>query len=145
MPINSTDEKELEEIYLHVKKLRTQRNSTEEIDKKEISTNSKIIVNKILPDFFSDNISDKVNEVDPSSKMSLKTSAICDLCGEDFFIDENLSGLILSNKFFACEECCKDASNDVLNKWMNTRNSKLGELRPIALWLMQEKNKKRLI
>ena len=148
----NSHKKDLEEIFLHVKKLKAEFGSTGET-KKEKSDNIDISRNnneKISKEIIPENISPEdifeiVEEDETVTKMNLKTLGICDLCGQDISFDENLSGLVLFNRFFACEECCKDASNEVLNSWIETRNAKTEDVKPIALWLMQEKQKTRLI
>jgi len=152
MSVNSHRAKDIEEIFLHIKKLKAECGLTVEIKKEKLDdieilrNNTEKITRETIPDNISpEDIFEIVDEDETVSKMSLKTSGICDLCGQDIIFDENLSGLVLFNIFFACEECCKDASNDVLNSWIETRNAKAEDVKPIALWLMQEKHKTRLI
>ncbi len=149
---NSHKNKDIEEIFLHVKKLKAEFGSTgkrkkEKSDNIDISRNNNEKISKelILENISPDDIFEIVDEDETVSKMSLKTLGICDLCGQEISFDENLSGLVLFNRFFACEECCKDASNEVLNSWIETRNAKAEDVKPIALWIMQEKHKTRLI
>lgn len=148
----NSNKKDLEEIFLHVKKLKAESGSAGETKKEksnniDISRNNNEKISKeIIPENISpDDIFEIVEEDETVTKMNLKTLGICDLCGQDISFDENLSGLVLFNRFFACEECCKDASNEVLNSWIETRNAKTEDVKPIALWLMQEKQKTRLI
>jgi len=129
MSINSQRNKDIDEIFLHIKKLKGEFCSNE--DKSD----------NISPD----DIFEIVDQDEPTSDISFKNSGICDICGQDINFDENLSGLVLFDKFFACEDCCNDASNDVLNSWIETRNAKTEDVNPIALWLMNEKHKTRLI
>ncbi len=136
MPIDFQKDKDIEEIFLHVKKLRSEYESVSEINTEKIT-----LTDNISPD----DIFEVVDEDEINSTMNFKSTGFCDICGQDIIFDENLSGLILLNKFFACEECCKDASNNVLNSWIETRKAKTEDVKPIALWLMQEKHKNRLI
>ena len=152
MSVNFHRDKDIEEIFLHVKKLKAECGSTKEIKKEKLDNNEILknstdkIVREIIPDNISpDDIFEIVDDNEPVSIMSKNTSGICDLCGQEIIFDENLSGLVLFNRFFACEDCCKEASNEVLNSWIETRNAKTQDVKPIALWLMQEKNKTRLI
>jgi hypothetical protein len=129
MSINSNKNKDIDEIFLHIKKLKGKFCSYE--DKTD----------NISPD----DIFEIVDQDEQISNISFKNSGICDICGQDINFDENLSGLVLLNRFFACEDCCNDASNDVLNSWIQTRNARTEDVNPIALWLMIEKHKTRLI
>jgi len=52
-----------------------------------------------------------------------------------------LSGLVVSEKFFACEECCKNISKEGLTDWTKTGMVKHNDVRPMGLWAIQEKNK----
>jgi hypothetical protein len=152
MQVNSHLDKDMEEIFLHIKKLKEELNLIDETNKDKIKyyeesqNNNEKITGKITPNNnSSENLFEIVDNEKTVSKMSIKTSSICDLCGQDIVVDENLSGLVLLNRFFACEECCKDATNDTLNSWIETRKAKSDDVKPIALWLMQEKHKTRLI
>jgi len=143
---------DLEEIFLHIKKLKQEKDLIKKIDKdksidKKIFDNNKekIVKETMLDNISTDDIFLVVDEQEIVSKMKIKNSSLCDICGQDIVFDENLSGLVLLNKFFACEECCKNASNFVLNSWIETRNGKLEDVKPIAFWLMQEGHKTRLI
>ena len=65
----------------------------------------------------------------------------CDLCGELIEFEENLSGLTVGGNFFACEKCCKNTSKEGLTLWTKSKMNNPGEVRPIGLWVIQEKNK----
>jgi len=152
MSVNFHRDEDIEEIFLHVKKLKAECGSVEEISKEKIyeieiskSDNEKITKGAISDNISPNDIFEVVDEDVIVSTMNLKTSGFCDICGQDIILNENLSGLILLNKFFACKDCCKDASNNVLNSWIETRNAKAEDVKPIALWLMQEKHKNRLV
>lgn len=149
---NNNRKKELDEIFLHVKKLKEENNFIEKINYEKFDNTKIFKENKmefenemILNNISFDDIFEIVEEKETVSKMGNKNSGICDICGQDIIFDENLSGLILLNRYFACEECCKDATNKILNSWIETRNAKIDDIKPIAFWLMQEKHKKRLI
>ena len=142
--------KVLEEIYLHVKKLKEDFGLTKEINKQKANVVMGNINEKIVKETISDNSPNdnllKIEDLGKSfSKMNIKITGICDLCGQDIIFNENLSGLILQNKFFACEECCIAAKNELLDRWIKNRNAKTEDVKPIAFWLMQEKHKTRLI
>ena len=72
------------------------------------------------------------------------TTGTCDMCGKQMIFEHNLSGLVIYGKFFACEKCCQDASKDELNNWTESKMASPKDVKPIALWLMQEKNKTQL-
>lgn len=136
MHIDNHVDKDLEEIFLHVKKLKAEYGKNEDVNKEKLVNVKKI----------TDNLLNKNVENDESlAKNNLKSSNYCDICGQEFLLEKNLSGLVLLNKFFACEECCKHASNETLNSWIKTRNAKIQDAKPIALLVMQKKNKTRLI
>lgn len=67
----------------------------------------------------------------------------CDLCGETIEFEDNLSGLTIAGNFFACEKCCKNNSKEELTLWTKSKMNSPSEVRPIGLWVIQEKNKDR--
>ena len=68
----------------------------------------------------------------------------CDMCKKTINLKKNLSGLVVHNTHFLCEECCSSSSKKELNSWMQTKMAKPGDLKPVALWLMKEKNKTKM-
>jgi hypothetical protein len=70
---------------------------------------------------------------------------ICDICHKGMLFERNLSGLVIQGKFFACEECCQDATKELLDFWAHSKNVKPEDIRPIAFWLMEKENKTRLV
>jgi hypothetical protein len=152
MSINTHRDKDIQEIFLHVKKLKAEYGLIDEVDKEKLDNIETIKKDKEKNfkktnkyNISSNNVVKTVDQNETLSKFSLKTSCICDICGQNISLDENLSGLILLNRFFACEECCRDASNEILNSWIKTRNAKNEDAIPIALWLMQKNHKTQLI
>ena len=149
--VDTNKDKDLEEIFLHVKKLKAEFDSIEKIKEEKlddldiIKNNNENIFIENIDNISPDDIFEIVDEQETVTKMEIKTSGMCDICGQDINFDENLSGLVLFSKFFACQECCEDASNDVLNSWIETRNAKVEDVKPIAFWLMKEMHKTRLI
>jgi myosin heavy subunit len=73
------------------------------------------------------------------------SSGVCDICGEEIMLEKNLSGLVVGGNVFACEKCCTDSSKEDLSDWTKSKMKKPGDVRPIGLWLTQEKNKQRSI
>ena len=68
----------------------------------------------------------------------------CDLCDKTMNLEENLSGLVIDDTHFLCEDCCQDTSNIELDIWTSSKMASPGDLKPIALWLMKKKNKNSL-
>ena len=69
---------------------------------------------------------------------------ICDICNKTIDLEENLSGLVIHDTHFLCEECCQESNNTELDIWTQSKMASPGDLKPIALWLMKEKNKNSL-
>jgi hypothetical protein len=70
-----------------------------------------------------------------------ETTTICDICHKKMTLGKNLSGLIVQNQFFACEHCCTTISHNDLFQWTKSKMTTPNTVRPIGLWLTQEKNK----
>ena len=153
--------KELEEIFLHIKQLK-EDNNLNDIQKEELEPIDIIMdkTNQIAGEIDIENISeDDVFEIvgpvtesekqieEPVSKMSagFGSAAVCDLCGQKIVFEKNLAGLVINNSFFACEKCCQDASKKDLDAWTESKKANPEDVRPIAFWLMQLKNKNRLL
>ena len=73
------------------------------------------------------------------------STGICDLCKHEIVFEKNLSGLVVCDRFFACEECCKTVSKEDLMSWTKSRMVTSNDIRPIGLWTIQEKNKGRSV
>ncbi len=69
----------------------------------------------------------------------------CDLCKKDFILGKNLSGLVVENTFFACEECCSKTQHNDMLRWTKSKMTKHNTVRPIGVWLTQEKNKSKTL
>jgi len=69
---------------------------------------------------------------------SLRT---CDLCNTEIELEKNLSGLVIAGEFFACENCCQNSEKNHLSNWTKSRMTKPSDVRPIGLWVTQEKNR----
>ena len=76
------------------------------------------------------------------SVMSEKT---CEMCKTRFHLHEHEQGLVFGDKFFICQDCSENTSKEDLLNWTQTimRTRKTGM--PIALWLLHEENKDKLI
>lgn len=119
-------------------------NKSKEIEKTVIS-------DELLPNLeINDEKSMDVEEFEESVSSVMKPTperwsddltGICDLCKREIIFEKNLSGLVVGNKFFACEECCKTFSKEELVNWTKSRMIKPYNVRSIGLWATQEKNK----
>lgn len=69
----------------------------------------------------------------------------CDVCEKDMVLGKNLSGLVVSNEFFACEHCCQNLSKEELLEWTKSKMIATNDVRPIGLWVIQQQgeNKKK--
>jgi hypothetical protein len=153
----SQKDEDLEEIFLHVKQLKEEQNQLQGVNQGDLEpieiikdnigqTAGEISIDEISQeDIFE--IIGPVDEttVEPFTKMQGDSSGICDMCGKELVFEENLSGLVIYGRFFTCEKCCQEASKNELNNWSKSRLAEAEDVHPIALWLMQEKDKNRLL
>jgi hypothetical protein len=131
---------DIEEIFQHIKQLKEeQQNITE--PEKEISQVSKMISDS--KDISPEDVFEVVefDTAENSSTLGNENITTCDFCGKIMSLENNLSGLSVMGKNFACENCCQEATNVALERWITSINANLSDIQPIALWLMQEKNK----
>ena len=160
MKIMSRKEKEIQEIFQHIQRIRQEQNidyTHNKLDPLDIIKNQtdKIAGELSEEDFSPEDVFEIVGPVletqqeleEPVSKMSLSlgSAGVCDICGEKIIFEKNLAGLVVRDKFFACETCCQDASKADLDTWTESKNAKPEDVRPIAFWLMQIKDKNRLM
>ena len=157
MDEQSQKDSEIDEIFSHIKQLKAEQLKTDEINqddfesiktiKKDIGkiveeTNYKAIP---LEDIFRIlKPEDLTRENRSIMKVDVRSTGICDICGRDIIFDDNLSGLTIRGEFFSCEKCCRDASKETLDSWVEYKKGKPKEIIPIALWLMQEKKQSEL-
>lgn len=152
----SQKDEELEEIFLHVKQLKEEQNQLQDVNQGDLEPID-IIKDNIgqtageiaIDEIFSEDVFEIIGPVDetmvePVTKMQGDSSGVCDMCGKELVFEENLSGLVIYGKFFACEKCCQEASKDELNTWSVSKLAEAEDVHPIALWLMQEKDKNKL-
>jgi len=78
----------------------------------------------------------------PIERLNDNSFRTCDLCHHEIILGKNLAGLVMENKYFACETCCQTTSKEELKQWIQSKMLSTNTLRPIGLWLTQEKNKK---
>jgi len=128
---------EIEEISDHIKQILNERKNIETklIEWEEVSENDLFEVTTNTDD--SQETTKLVKGVNLNSR-------ICDLCKKTINLEENLSGLVIHDSHFLCESCCQESSKEKLDDWTASKMAKPGDLKPVALWLMKEKNKNKL-
>ena len=131
MKRKSTKKKDLEEIFLHVRHLKDEQKNSETIPPEDVF--------EILG-FIEDTDNSSAEEF-VSKKIDNGPLIVCDFCGENIVPEKNLAGLVISERNFACEKCCHEVSENELNVWTESKTTKPWDVKPIALWLMEEKNK----
>lgn len=62
----------------------------------------------------------------------------CDVCEKEIILGKNLSGLVVSDEFFACEHCCQELSKDELMEWTRSKMVSSTGVRPIGLWVIEQ-------
>jgi hypothetical protein len=157
---------DLEEIFSHIQKLRKEQNFSDELKQEKleplkiIKDSKKHIAGDLnIEDISSEDVFEIIGEIEktPNENLisigNLSTNineepgsiGVCDICHKGMLFERNLAGLIIDNKFFACEKCCVDATKEDLDIWTHSKNAKPEDVRPIAFWLMEKENKTRLI
>lgn len=139
---------DLEEIFLRVNQIRAER----ELDPVVIIQDNVQMTAGELDNIPQEDIFEIVEVFDDfptdisTTKMKVDVNSVgtCDICSKEMVLEENLSGLVVHGKFFSCEECCNDSSKEVIDNWAHSKTTDSKEIKPIALWLMEEKNKTRL-
>ncbi len=127
--------KDLEEIFLHVQHLRKEKQPLEE---QSVSDE---------PAFrWPLNVSSKKSDVISAPFFSVPawndaSPAVCDFCHHVIILGKNLSGLVMNSEHFVCESCCQQRTTRELQEWTKTKMTKGNTLRPIGLWLTEEKNR----
>jgi hypothetical protein len=166
MVFKSQKDEDLEEIFSHIKELKKEQDQFNEFKKDNLEPIELIKESrgKIGGDLEVENITDEdlfevvgpVKDIfEPKKEFSEETvsqmddligsAGLCDICQTGFLFEKNLSGLVIHGKFFACESCCQEASKDDLDHWTESKMAKTTDVKPIALWLMEHRNKTRLI
>jgi len=69
------------------------------------------------------------------------STGICDICETVMVFEKNLTGLVVADKFFACEKCCTNLSRNELIQWTKSKMTNPTDVRPIGLWMAKDKNK----
>ena len=156
MPKDSQRNIDLKEIFSHIEQLKLERQQIEDIKKEDlkpiyiIKDNIGITAGK-LENIPPEDIFKIVSLVEEDSeepitvmKADANSRGKCDICGKKIKFEKNLSGLIIHERYFACRKCCNKSSKEELNIWTELKKASPKEVKPIALWLMQEKNKTKL-
>ena len=192
MSKKSKKNKEIDEIFLHIKQLKSELNPIkkrknkivedhqrhnientsfeadinlskqpnniikkkeieQEFDSKKVEINKAFLINDTPPslELLDEETNDDNDLEEPVTtvikpihvRLGYDSTGICDLCKQEIFFEKNLSGLVVGDKFFACEECCKTSSKEDLINWTRSRMIKPYDVRPMGLWITQEKNK----
>jgi RNA polymerase-binding transcription factor DksA len=134
---------DIEEIFIHIKQLKEEQS----LDLKntrvlEQSDNVNLLIDNDKNFTNINQFNGKNNQI--VTKMD-QDFGICDMCKEEIIFEKNLSGLIVLDKIFICEKCSQNKSDRIINNWIHSKMANLEDVKPIALWLMQKKNKKRLV
>lgn len=158
--------KELEEIFSHIEEIKQNKSFPNDLKQetpdplKIIQQNTSHVAGDLnIDDIASGDVFQIISEVEKtpneeldsmgnlSTNISEETGSIgvCDICHTGMLFERNLSGLVIQNKFFACEKCCINASKKDLDFWTHSKNAKREDVKPIAFWLMEKENKTRLI
>jgi hypothetical protein len=158
MPIDSHKLKEINEIGMHVQEIisemENQISKQEELNEITViqenvgKTAGDLDISKIEAEDVFD-VFERVDEKEIDESVTKMTQApslvgFCDMCGQKISFEENLSGLVIFGKHFACEKCCQDASREDLEQWTINKMAKPDDAKPIAFWLMELKNKEKL-
>ena len=162
MSEKSLNEKEIKEIYLHVTQLKAEKSHSGNLTKDGIDSGETIhektepikdetLINDISPvDLFevtapideSDNEREQhIEETVSKMKLDMDPIGVCDICKKDFLFETNLAGLTAQGKFFVCKDCCKEVKKDELDYWAKSKMTSSEKIKPIALWIMEKKNK----
>jgi hypothetical protein len=65
----------------------------------------------------------------------------CEMCKHKFHLQEHQSGLVFDDKFFICEDCRTNTSEQDIMEWSQSTMRSSNSAMPISLWLIQEQNK----
>jgi hypothetical protein len=157
---------DLDEIFSHIQQIKEEQKMTnvtkqEEVEPiKIIQENTKQLAGELtIEDIESGDVFEILGEVETTPNENLisignlsasvkeepSSTGVCDICHQGILFERNLSGLVIHGQFFACENCCKDATKENLDIWAESKNAKPEDIKPIAFWLMEKDDKTRLI
>jgi len=126
---------EIEEISNHIKEILNENNEVKNIE-------TKLLEWKEVSEEDVFKFENKKDGIITKMDVNLNTRK-CDVCKKTINLEENLSGLVIHDSHFLCEECCKNSSKEKLDDWTTSKMAKPGDLKPVALWLTKERNKNR--
>jgi hypothetical protein len=164
------DNKDIDEIIYHIRKLRdkdpadSSSQKSEKANKKTtktsmVSSNEDNKVQEVgeqmnKPVSNEEKVAKTISNLDEADPVSVmnpelvgwtdESTVTCDVCNEEIKLGKNLSGLVISDEFFACEDCCQKLSKEELMEWTQSKMVSSTEVRPIGLWVIeqQRENKK---
>ncbi|MBN2368010.1 hypothetical protein JXC34_03250 [Candidatus Woesearchaeota archaeon] len=64
--------------------------------------------------------------------------AICDICKKDFSLDEHGMGLVIRDKYYACQDCCSALSKESLFIWTTSRMGTTRNFKQIFQWVWEK-------
>jgi hypothetical protein len=73
------------------------------------------------------------------------TEKTCVKCSRKISLDKNLYGLVFNDEIFLCENCCNKQSDKDLMNWTKTTMHSPQSGMPIAIWLIHEQNRNKII
>jgi hypothetical protein len=66
---------------------------------------------------------------------------VCSFCSKKIVLGNNPSGLVFDDKYFFCEDCCENHSEEEFQNFTQTVMQSSQKGMPIALWIIHEQNK----
>ena len=137
-------EKVIEEILLHINQIKSEKERIGEEKNYSIKNQLEINLEHIPPEDIFEIVDISNDDAVTKMKVDINTNGTCDICEQEFDFEKNLSGLVIQDSFI-CEKCCQNASNNNLNIWTKSKSTNPIDVKPIALWLMNNTNRKNLI
>ncbi len=67
-------------------------------------------------------------------------SKLCEVCNQQFHLDENRSGIVVDEDHFVCETCTKKLHHEEIPPPCSMMSDEK-KMMPIALWMIKEENK----
>jgi hypothetical protein len=160
------DNEDIDEIINHIQKIKETDSQNDLLQKKSNNTDNQKIncsngveqnnveesiktielnENKLLIEAM-----EKIRVGEPISIMKPKfvgwtdeSIVACDLCDQKIILGKNLSGLVIANEFFACENCCQKLNREELMEWTKSKMISPSDVRPIGLWVIEQQSKSR--
>lgn len=70
---------------------------------------------------------------------------VCFKCNRSISLIEHPSGLVFNNDHFLCEDCAHTIPDEEMSDWPQSIMQKPRSGMPIALWLIHEQNKDKMM